>query len=220
MLTFLRFFKPRRVSLRAMTRTTAHLAGDDSATAFIFEALRERYPCRWLPWGASAQLAREFGVSRQMVHAVMREFGWIVTRERPQGRYQCVCGRIQASADLCDECRYVTLPCEQCGQPVRRLASLLARRLRSRESRGRVFCNQGCFMPWMWNRSVAERASRRAELLASVDAALLAVAKDGALPYGAVSRVSRAAECSTYFTETRADALGLRRLQAGQRSGT
>ena len=54
---------------------------------------------------------------------------------------------------ICYKCRWVELPCEQCGTMRRRSVATLAR-IQGRMTNlgtytGRVFCNQHCFARWV-----------------------------------------------------------------------
>jgi hypothetical protein len=114
--------------------------------------LQDRFPCRRAPHGTWDRIAKELGVSGERVRQFAVDAGWSVFRVgRPM--YQCACGRTQQSAKLCSACRYVELPCEQCGKPQRRSAETLAWRVakfpRPQRYSGRVFCGRSCFGRWV-----------------------------------------------------------------------
>lgn len=122
----------------------------------IQAALRRRFPCQEIPWGQMEAIAAEFGVTREYVRQQADKLG-IESVRRQKPRRICSCGNeIVGKRDLCPECVYVTLPCEECAAPVRRRASTLAQRMKYTTETphgpahysGRVFCNRKCFGYW------------------------------------------------------------------------
>ncbi len=109
-------------------------------------------------------LGREVGVSGERVRQLATEAGWSLVPRQPV-RYQCICGSVQRSFSLCDNCRWVELPCEQCGKLKRVSAADLARRVARFPGplsyTGRVFCGRPCMGRWVArNRGDQGKASR------------------------------------------------------------
>lgn len=113
------------------------------------EAIRrmaaERYPCQAIPYGAMAEIAKELGCSRQRVVTVL---GAYERGRADRARTYCACGKELPNRQraLCLECRFVTLPCGECGSGVRRSAAALATKAKTYGERftGIVFCNREC----------------------------------------------------------------------------
>lgn len=125
----------------------------------ILEAIKE-IPTKKIPFGTYKKLAKEFNSTPMYVASVCHEQGYSVrgTKRARNLCYQCVCGKIQKSANLCYDCRYVELPCASCGKPVKRLASLIVWQLRNTYFRvdqgnpgwnGKWFCDRRCTGFWM-----------------------------------------------------------------------
>ena len=110
-------------------------------------ALAGRYPDRLLPRGIAADLAAEFGVSHQRVAQVATAMGWTIaprsSRKCPP-RYECLCGRVQISPELCYDCDTVELPCGHCKQMVRRTVDSMIRLFQYRVLTT-VYCNPRCW---------------------------------------------------------------------------
>ncbi len=129
-------------------------------TAAIVAELHRRYPCQALPYGAQAELAKQFGVSAEWIRQVANRDG---LTGRISTRKITVCGSCGKEMDkrvrgICTACRRVELPCGNCGKPVSVLASTLAARINANEKRaaaglpvytGNVYCNRRCFWEWI-----------------------------------------------------------------------
>lgn len=139
------------------------------ATAII-AALQERYPCEAVPYGAFQSIGKELGVSREYVRRIAEanEFSGSRTKAGPRvanGVTNRACGRCgkpmtkNAKAALCFDCRFVELPCAQCGKLKRVSAARFTiafseKRVAWRaahnapQSQGRVFCDRHCYGRW------------------------------------------------------------------------
>ena len=110
-------------------------------------ALAERYPDRVIPRGIAIALAAEFGVSHQRVAQVASSMGWTTaprsSRKCPP-RYECLCGQVQRSPNLCRECDTVALACGHCNEMVRRTAVSMLRFFQNGSS-NTVYCNPRCW---------------------------------------------------------------------------
>lgn len=159
----------------------------------IATILAERYPCKEAPYGTWAAISREVDVSGERVRQVAIALGWKMV-PAPDRRlwYQCACGKIQRSPDLCNECRYVTLPCEGCGGPVRTSARQFASRVSHHPGpvsyRGRVFCGRPCFGRWAGTNRVGRH---RPENLERLRTRLEADFPDRGVPWGTWRRLAR-----------------------------
>lgn len=183
-------------------RELAPLVGPTSPTARILAVLEERYPCKLAPRGTWRALGKEIGVSGERVRQVATEAGWSLV-PRPPRLYQCACGRVQRSARLCNDCRWVELPCEECGMPQKLSAATLATRTAHHPGpfkyTGRVFCNRSCFGRWVGKNHVGrDRPAKRERLRMRLEesyperiapwGAWRRVAAELGLPYGWVVR--------------------------------
>lgn len=145
-----------------------------SKSSQVRAALVRRYPCAEVPHGAFTTLGTEFGVSRELVRQIARKLGMGKLRaERLKPIRVCACGKqLEPEGNgLCQDCRWVNLPCEWCGKPKKVLASLLAWRIargseytspdgRKISYSGRVFCNRSCMGLWL-GREHGRGAQRR-----------------------------------------------------------
>ncbi len=89
-------------------------------------------------------LAVEFGVSRQRISQILQSSGWTVaplpSRPCPPS-YQCLCGRLQRSPDLCKDCDVVELRCRHCQLPVRRTVPYMLHLFRFNKTTN-VYCDR------------------------------------------------------------------------------
>ncbi len=129
-------------------------------TAAIVAELQRRYPCQALPYGALAELAQQFGVSAEWIRQVANRYG---LTGRISTRKITVCGGCgnempKGSRGLCFPCRWIELPCNNCGKPKRVRAALIARRIDNAEKRhaagqpaytGKVYCDRKCYGQWL-----------------------------------------------------------------------
>lgn len=132
--------------------------------------LLEHYPCQAVPHGDLTVVADKFGVSRERVRQLANQLGMgRLQKDRPV--LTCGgCGKVEPTGtkSLCFECRWVELPCNQCGELVRRSAARIAWRFGRTsqtphgpaEYTGRVFCNRSCQGAWMGLRN-RKRAAHR-----------------------------------------------------------
>ena len=129
-------------------------------TAAIVEELHRRFPCQALPIGAQRELAKQFGVSPQWIQQIVNRYGFT---GHVSTRTVTVCGRCgkeipKGSRGLCFPCRWIELPCSNCGKPKRVRAAEIARRIDGVEKRratgqpaysGNVYCDRRCFGEWL-----------------------------------------------------------------------
>lgn len=57
------------------------------------------------------------------------------------------------------ECRWVEVPCEQCGKAVRRREQELIQRKESGKYSGRIFCDRACFAAFRRGRLLGKRGA-------------------------------------------------------------
>lgn len=129
-------------------------------TEEIKAVIANRYYCGEYPTGALSDLAIEFGVSRQLVWQIAKSMGL----KGPSTNVRrflpivlcAVCGKqikYQNKTGICQSCRWIELPCVNCGELLKRSANNLAKRNGKSTNRGtytgRVFCNQKCFYQWV-----------------------------------------------------------------------
>jgi hypothetical protein len=182
--------------------------------AKVEAALLTRYPCAELPPGTLTVLGEEFGLSRERVRQIAKGIGLTSTpgvrRKRPR-RVCASCGKTmesKATSALCLACRWITLICDNCQAPIRRLASTVVQRMASNERRlaaglrlysGRSFCNRHCRSEWGWKHYVPKaprppaHGTQRCYLLGCDDPVCIAVGKAMREAATARQRVRRAA---------------------------
>ena len=80
-----------------------------------------------LPFGEAARLAKEFGVSRQLVAQVKSGLDLVSAPRIKQAKarkrvpcYQCLCGQVITRKEPCAACRRIALRCGRCGAIVLR----------------------------------------------------------------------------------------------------
>jgi len=116
--------------------------------------IERHWPCAAIPYGASAELATRFGISRQRVQQLLsRRDITIATYASTRETYICTCGQPLASkpresrlrAFYCRHSPLVTLACDTCGVLFTRLPSQVLRRAASEGYKGSQFCSRACF---------------------------------------------------------------------------
>ena len=123
-----------------------------SKSSIVAALIAERYPCGVMPKGAVTALAAEIGCSRGTAQIGARLAGaWVARQVRKCA--VCLTAETQAASGICRACLWVEIPCESCGEAVRRRASSLAWHQgrttnHGRTYTGRVFCNRVCFGRW------------------------------------------------------------------------
>ena len=153
------------------------------ATVAILDALRTRYPCEALPFGALTSLGVEFGVTMERVRQVAVAHGFAGpgrgSRHAPH-RVCASCGMPmwnKAKSAVCRACGWIDVSCEQCGKPKRVPASRIASNINRAPTlvpsgtmasyTGRVFCDRHCFGRWLgehhgWGARKAKRLAAEA----------------------------------------------------------
>lgn len=118
--------------------------------ALITAALHERYPCQEIPYGQQALMAQEFGVSREYIRQIVKAEGMI---KAPAKKFTtptrlCECGQPapRRSSEYCDDCRYITMPCAQCGRDFTVARVKIQQAFRHVKRQGGVrFCSKKCW---------------------------------------------------------------------------
>lgn len=126
-----------------------------SKTPEITEYMQRHYPCQAIPHGDLTAIGEKFGVTRERVRQIANKIGITGRLSRVTVTVCSSCGkplRHPNTKGICKDCRWVELPCGNCEQPVRRLASSLASRFGTSTNygtyMGRVFCNRKCLGSW------------------------------------------------------------------------
>ena len=117
----------------------------------LMAAFKERYPCQEVPYGASAALAVEFGLSRERARQIRNAYGASLIHK--DARAHCMrCGAVMgkgSARELCRSCLYVDVVCDQCGTLFKRLASSYLGRNANGYMKGlytgRAFCSRACY---------------------------------------------------------------------------
>lgn len=166
----------------------------------ILTYLEEHYVCAALPFGALTKVGSVFGVSRERVRQIANKNGFAayITQDpdarviigktgrqicpdcgKPTGRQRYAESYVRKKR--CDDCRYITIPCGSCGEPVKRQTAEFITRL-SPEYRaariaagqpfyqGEVFCNRSCHGKYLaetvgWAK---DRTENRAKVVAAL----------------------------------------------------
>jgi len=132
-----------------------------SKKAEILAELGRRYPCQAIPTGGLKDVGQKFGVTREYVRQIARQANY--GRIFKSGTVCPMCGGTKMRASQwCQACysasKYVELPCNYCGAPVRRLASQLVAGINQKPQRtptglavrsGNVYCNRTCLGHWL-----------------------------------------------------------------------
>ena len=173
-----------------------------------------------LPFGEVSRLAKEFGVSRQLVAQVKSGLDLLSASRTRQAKvrkrvpcYQCLCGQVSTRKDLCTACRRIELLCGRCGATVLRTPGQMIQSAKiQRGDTVRVFCGGVCATSWAGAASGRQRRpARETAAQSNVDAALRSVASDGRLPWGSQSRIARQLGVSQSFVRSRVRNLRLNR---------
>lgn len=146
--------RPHKLQLKLMPLTKSDK---------IKEELRRRWPCQEIPWGGQTELAKEYGVTRELVRQLAVKLNYEQLKPT-KTQYFCICGKEMKSATICSDCRQFEIPCEFCKSPVKRSIAAHARKLLHgkhkvtdkdgnfkayAEYTGRVFCNKICHGKWL-----------------------------------------------------------------------
>ena len=133
-----------------------------------------------LPGGEASRLAKEFGVSRQLVAQVKSGLDLVSAPPTRQAKahksvnrvpcYQCLCGQVITRKELCAGCRRIALRCGRCGAIILRTPGQMLQSAKiQRGDTVRIFCGGGCATSWAGPPVGAsghhrERSPRRATL--------------------------------------------------------
>lgn len=113
-----------------------------------------------------------YGISRERVRKIIERAGEHKSHARRLPIFLCaLCEKpTESKGGICIRCRWVELPCVNCGEMVRRRTASLTYPSRQQRYKGRVFCDRHCFYSWSGRTHGAPtlRAYQRARLLKSV----------------------------------------------------
>jgi hypothetical protein len=153
-----------RASARTCSRPLRQGLGEERSPRKYPRPRRRRPPrgsASWPSWRSATHASSRprapgrrwhRGLGPQRVRQLATQAGWSLVRREPL-RYQCVCGRVQRGPSLCDDCRFVELPCEDRGKLKRVSAAQLVWKVtrfpRPLNYTGRVFCGRPCMGGWV-----------------------------------------------------------------------
>ncbi len=128
------------------------------------EALLERYPDKRLPYGAAAEVAREVGVSRQLVFTVANRLGYERESRAPVRKCRQCNRSTRVQTGICARCsprkpQYIEVKCAGCDVMVRRLKSALNSQRASRGYTGKIFHSRECAAAYYKGVPLAERSA-------------------------------------------------------------
>lgn len=127
-----------------------------TASEEIRQAILKRWPCQAVPRGTQRALAREFGVSPELVRLQLNRLGYQPTAPVDRDIYLCIdCGKevtAKARDGRCPACRkkanLLDLICDHCGKTFQRTLSERTNAMGNPNHNGGTFCSRKCFHAW------------------------------------------------------------------------
>lgn len=116
-----------------------------------------------LPFGSYYGLAKKYSLDRRNVFTMSRRLG-LAVESRPVKQkpvYECICGKISTSENLCRQCLKITLKCFSCSKIFERPISHILRNIRRNNtnsflnySNSKFFCSRKCLgINWKMHRN-------------------------------------------------------------------
>ena len=132
-----------------------------SRSALVDEYLKRHYPCAELPTGTLSEVARRFGVSRELVRQRAGALGMITRLKGAPVCSECG-GPITPGYRRCQVCvsnqAPLHLTCDGCGSTfTRKLSEVKATSPERGYSNQKAYCSHTCYLSFMAGRTLRKR---------------------------------------------------------------